>query len=188
YQLASFDPNSAAVTASIRRRFLSEDTFFTSPYAGPMVDRSRKGDYGVARDRLIALKSDRLKPARPIDAIPQEDGSSLAQQQAAAPLSDDAPLGVAAATNEPKELCGPAAGREGQAASVSGPAREAALASVAGLAFSASDVDPSVGRARVYFGVDPMGQKLGRMDPWVPGEEPGFDDAAITASNNANVK
>jgi len=79
YQLASFDPNSAAVAASIRRRFLSEDTFFTSPYAGPMVDRSRKGDYGVARDRLIALKSDRLKPARPIDAIPQEDGSSLAQ-------------------------------------------------------------------------------------------------------------
>src|SRR5262249_59394769 len=85
YQLVGFDPNSAAVAASIRRRFLSEDTFFTSPYAGPMVDRSRKGDYGVARDRLIVLKGDRLKPARPIDAIPQEDGSSLAQHQAAPP-------------------------------------------------------------------------------------------------------
>jgi len=188
YQLASFDPNSAAVAASIRRRFLSEDTFFTSPYAGPMVDRSRKGDYGVARDRLIVLKGDRLKPARPIDAIPQEDGSSLAQQQAAAPPSVDAPLGVAAATNEPKELVRPADVSEGEAASASEPAREAALASVAGLAFSASDVDPLLGPARVYFGVDPMGQKLGTMEPWVPGEEPRFDDAGITASNNANVK
>src|SRR5262249_5860601 len=177
YQLVGFDPNSVAVAASIRRRFLSEDTFFTSPYAGPMVDRSRKGDYGVARDRLIVLKGDRRKPRRPIDAIRREDASARARQQPAAPPAAEAPPGVAAATNEPKELVRPADVSEGEAASASETAREAALAAVAGLAFSAPVVDPSLGTARVYFGRDPMGQKLGTMEPWVPGEEPRFDDA-----------
>src|SRR5262249_1235492 len=53
YQLIGFDPNNAGGAGSIRERFPGEETFFTSPYAGPMVDRSRKGDYGVARDRLM---------------------------------------------------------------------------------------------------------------------------------------
>ena len=92
YQLVGFDPNSANVANSIRERFLGEETFFASRYAGPMVDRSRKGDYGVARDRLIALKGDRLNPARPVDATPQEGGPSLAQQQPASPPSVDPPL------------------------------------------------------------------------------------------------
>ncbi len=100
YQLVGFDPNNAG---SVRERFLGEEKFFASPYSGPMVDRSRKGDYGVARDRLIALKGDRIKPARPVDAIPQEDGPSLAQQQGGALPAVDAPLGVAAAASEPKE-------------------------------------------------------------------------------------
>ena len=30
--------------------------------------------------------------------------------------------------------------------------------------------------ARLYFGVDPMGQKLGAIEPWAPGEEPRFDE------------
>jgi hypothetical protein len=77
YQLIGFDPNSAGGAGSIRERFPGEETFFTSPYAGPMVDRSRKGDYGVARDRLMALKGDRLKPGRPAD------------------VADDTPAGVA---------------------------------------------------------------------------------------------
>jgi cell wall hydrolase len=191
YQLVGFDPNSAAVAASIRRRLLSEETFFTSPYAGPMVDRSRKGDYGVARDRLIALKGNRLKPARPIDAIPQEDGSSLAQQQPAAPPSVDQPVGVAAAGSESKQpgLARTAeVGAQAEERSASEADREVAVQSATRLAFSAPDVDPSLGAARVYFNVDPMGQKLGTMQPWVPGEEPRFDDAGITVSNNANVK
>ena len=191
YQLVGFDPNSANVANSIRERFLGEETFFASRYAGPMVDRSRKGDYGVARDRLIALKGDRLNPARPVDATPQEGAPSLAQQQPASPPSADPPLGVAAAGSEPKEpgLARPAevaAQDEERSASEAEP--DAAPQSVTGLAFSAPVLDPSLPAARVYFSVDPMGQKLGTMEPWAPGEEPRFDDAEITASNNANVK
>ncbi|TMJ36124.1 MAG: hypothetical protein E6G86_19070, partial [Alphaproteobacteria bacterium] len=191
YQLVGFDPNSANVANSIRERFLGEETFFASRYAGPMVDRSRKGDYGVARDRLIALKGDRLNPARPVDATPQEGAPSLAQQQPASPPSADPPLGVAAAGSEPKEpgLTRPAevaAQDEERSASEAEP--DAAPQSVTGLAFSAPVLDPSLPAARVYFSVDPMGQKLGTMEPWAPGEEPRFDDAEITASNNANVK
>src|SRR5262249_22928580 len=115
-------------------------------------------------------------------------GDGRARQNAEARPGAEARRGVAAATNEPKELVRPADVSEGEAASASETAREAALAAVAGLAFSAPVVDPSLGTARVYFGRDPMGQKLGTMEPWVPGEEPRFDDAGITASNNANVK
>jgi Cell Wall Hydrolase len=191
YQLVGFDPNSASVANSIRERFLGEETFFASRYSGPMVDRSRKGDYGVARDRLIALKGDRLQPARPVDAIPQQDGPSLAQQQPGAPPSVDPPLGVAAAGSEPKEpgLVRPAeVAAQAEERSASEAEREAALQSVTGLAFSPPVLDPSLRAARVYFSVDPMGQKLGTMEPWAPGEEPRFDNADITASNNANVK
>jgi Cell Wall Hydrolase len=191
YQLVGFDPNSASVANSIRERFLGEETFFASPYAGPMVDRSRKGDYGVARDRLIALKGDRIKPARPVDAIPREDGLSLAQQQGGAPSSVDPPLGVAAAASEPKEpgSVGPAeVGAQAEQRPASEPDSEAALGSATGLAFSAPGLDPSSSAERVYFGVDPMGQKLGTIEPWAPGEEPRFDEANITASNNANVR
>src|SRR5262249_2816906 len=62
-KLIGFDPNDPGVSGSIRERFLGEEALFASPYAGPMVDRSRKGDYGVAGggDRLIALKGDRLR-------------------------------------------------------------------------------------------------------------------------------
>jgi len=184
YQLVGFDPNNAG---SVRERFLGEEKFFASPYSGPMVDRSRKGDYGVARDRLIALKGDRIKPARPVDAIAQEDGPSLAQQQGAAPSSVDAPLGVTTAASTPKEpgLVPPAeVAAQTEPASASQPDNEA---TVAGFASSAPALEPS-GAARVYFRGDPMGQKLGTIEPWAPGEEPRFDDAKITASNNANVR
>src|SRR6516162_8795715 len=53
-----------------------------------------------------------------------------------------------------------------------------------GLRFVAADVDP-LRAARLYFNVDPMGQKL---EPWATGEEPRFQAADIAASNNANVK
>jgi Cell Wall Hydrolase len=188
YQLVGFDPNN---TGSVRQRFLGEETFFASSYAGPMVDRSRKGDYGVARDRLIALKGDRIKPARPVDAIAEEDGPSLAQQQGAAPPSVDPPLDVAAAaskTTEPGSVPPAEVGAQAEQTSASEPASEVALGSAPGLAFSAPGLEPSLGAARVYFGGDPMGQKLGTIEPWAPGEEPRFDDANITASNNANVR
>src|SRR5262249_52371247 len=64
----------------------------------------------------------------------------------------------------------------------------AAIRPVGSLAFAATDADASPRVARLYFNVDPMGQKLGAIEPWAPGEEPRFEAADIAASNNANVK
>ncbi len=102
YQLIGFNPNSAGGAGSIRERFPGEEAFFTSPYAGPMVDRSRKGNYGVAGDRLIALKGDRLKAGRPAE-VADEERSSLTQQQATSALPADAPGGVASAASEAEQ-------------------------------------------------------------------------------------
>ena len=33
-------------------------------------------------------------------------------------------------------------------------------------------VDPALRAARIYFGVDPMGQRLGAIEPWAPGKKP----------------
>src|SRR5262244_4674411 len=98
FKLIGFDPNDPGVTGSIRERFLGEEAFFASPYAGPMVDRSRKGDYGVAGrgDRLIALKGDRLRPAPASKVMPnaQLQSPSLAQQ-GGQPLSPEASIDAA---------------------------------------------------------------------------------------------
>src|SRR5262245_62107299 len=105
FKLIGFDPNDPGVSGSIRERFLGEEAFFASPYAGPMVDRSRKGDYGVASggDRLIALKGDRLKPTATAAVMPQEkqQGPSLAQQQPGQPLSLDPSVDDAKVAGEP---------------------------------------------------------------------------------------
>src|SRR5437588_228956 len=108
-----------------------------------------RGDLAAvtAREPLIALKGDRLNPARPVDATPQEGGPSLAQQQPASPPSVDPPLGVTAAGSEAKEpgLARPAeVAAQGEESSASEAEREAALQSVTGLAFSAPVLDPSL--------------------------------------------
>src|SRR5262245_15904124 len=151
FKLIGFDPNDPGVTGSIRERFLGEEAFFASPYAGPMVDRSRKGDYGVAGggDRLIALKGDRLKSAPPAAVIPDEkqQGPSLTQQQPGEPLSLDPPIDVAAPAGERAEQ--PASPRPAEGAppdkSADGAAGgAAAVQSVGSLAFAAADVNPSL--------------------------------------------
>jgi Cell Wall Hydrolase len=208
YQLIGFDPNSAGGAGSIRERFPGEETFFTSPYAGPMVDRSRKGDYGVARDRLMALKGDRLKPGRPADVADDtpagvanaarnaERQATLAESTvhtgryslASAADADAAmPKGSAAKSGYPM-LAPPqrdariGTTAEGEASS------EAAPRSVSGLAFAAADAVSSVGAEKLYFNMDPMGKKLGAIEPWAPGEEPRLEDTDVAASNSANVK
>src|SRR5260370_1860798 len=131
-----------------------------------------------------------MKPARPVAALPQGDGLSRAATRGGVPSSVAPPSGVPPAASEPKEpgLVRPAeVGAQAEQTSASEPDSEAALGSVTGLAFSAPGLDPSSGAERVYFSVDPMGQKLGTMEPWAPGEERRFDEANITASNNANV-
>src|SRR5262249_9362853 len=46
YTLAGLDPGTTSAAGAIRERFLGEDGFRASSYAGPVFDRSRKGDYG----------------------------------------------------------------------------------------------------------------------------------------------
>ena len=68
-------------------------------------------------------------------------------------------------------------------------ASDAGMRSVTSLGFAAADVDPSLRAARLYFSIDPMGQKLGAIEPWAPGEEPSFEDAEVAASNgDGNIK
>src|SRR6266566_4970912 len=112
FKLIGFDPNDPGVTGSIRERFLGEEAFFISRYAGPMVDRSRKGDYGVARDRLLALKGDRLKPTRRADVDDERQGPSLAQQEPGQPLAIDPPVGIADAATDPTRPALPQPGED----------------------------------------------------------------------------
>jgi spore germination cell wall hydrolase CwlJ-like protein len=169
YTLAGLDPNDADITGSIRERILGDATWFGIRHASPTVDRSRKGDYGVAQreDRRVALKGDRLQ---------------LAPQPEAA--ADDAkqPPAAAAQVEETVQQ------RAGYALASTGDNR---------VALSAADADPALRAARLYFGADPMGQKLGTMEPWAPGQEPRFEDVEVvvnpdarpaTADSEANIK
>jgi hypothetical protein len=189
FKLIGFDPNDPGVSGSIRERFLGDEASFASPYAGPMVDRSRKGDYGVAGsgDRLIALKSDRLKPPAATAVMPNAEpqGPSL-MQQGGQPPSPETSVDAAKPAGEPAEP--PASPRPAEGTSSDKRAEGEAGRAVGGLAFAPADADGSLRPARLYFNVDPMGQKLGAIEPWAPGEEPRFQAADIAASNNANVK
>ena len=84
--------------------------------------------------------------------------------------------------------------RESQRSAAAAPAKPDAP-SVASLAFVSADVDPSLRAARVYFSIDPMGQKLGAIEPWTPGQEPTLEGTEVAlnparkpASGDANIK
>jgi hypothetical protein len=57
-----------------------------------------------------------------------------------------------------------------------------------GLGLAPTDVDPTLRAARLYFGAAPMGQRLGAIEPWAPGEEPKFETKGVTATNEADMK
>ena len=204
--------------------------------AGPVVDRSGKGDYGIARsgDRVIALKGDRLQSAPP-NQIAQEVAPETkpapkpqvaARRERAAPPgpplslappaasveSDDepAPKGFALASAgesrpvSPRQLGGSRAAypvlappREGDSSrdAESSAEAESDVQPVTSLGFASADADQTLRAARIYFSIDPMGQKLGSLEPWAPGQEPKFEDAedvAVgpdrTTKGDANVK
>ena len=172
------------------------------------IDRSRKGDFGVTRDRLMALKGDRLKPRGP--AAVADDRRPASQMLQATP-SGRRPWRESDGRHRPifaRECRGC---RRGHAERLGGtspaipcsprrsatrgrherrerPSHEAPPQSVSGLAFAAADAVSSVGAEQLYFNIDPMGKKLGAIEPWAPGEEPRFEDTDVAASNSANVK
>jgi hypothetical protein len=108
-------------------------------------------------------------------------------QQGGQPLSPEASVDAAKPAGEPAEQ--PASPRPAEGTPAGKRAGgAAAVRSVGSLAFAPADADRSLRAARLYFNVDPMGQKLGAIEPWAPGEEPRFEAADIAANNNANVK
>jgi hypothetical protein len=166
YALAGLDPNGADVTGSIRQRVLGE-AMLAHPPAGPLIDRSRKGDYGGASksDRVVGLKGDRLKPNAPASAMRDDDSDRNAQERASSLAQQQVPPPPVAPPAEVTQVDD--AGKAGD----DGPAGR----SVVGVA--SADMDPALRAARLYFSIDSMGQKLGAIEPWAPGEEPKFDDS-----------
>ena len=63
---------------------------------------------------------------------------------------------------------------------------EATARPAAGFASAAADLDPALRAARLFFSIDPMGQRLGVLEPWAPGEEPMLESADV-AVNTDNV-
>jgi spore germination cell wall hydrolase CwlJ-like protein len=159
YMLVGLDPNDTNITGSIRERILGEAAMFAIPNSGPAVDRSRKGDYGVAQmeDRRVALKGDRLPSApQPEAADAEPQPPQVAQRELPAAETVQQPAGYALASTGDNRV-----------------------------AFAPADVDPTLRAARLYFGADPMGQKLGAMEPWAPGQEPKFEDAEVAVNPDA---
>ncbi len=84
-------------------------------------------------------------------------------------------------------------GKEGDEGAEGDPGGEATARSAAGFAFAAADLDPALRAARLYFSIDPMGQKLGALVPWAPGEEPTLESADVAVNTdsvpaNANIR
>jgi len=182
YALAGLDPNNAEITGSIRERVLGEAAaVLTERPTGPVIDRSHKGDYGgVVRvgDFGATRKGDRLAKA---DAAPPPAGESAPeapvaeaviapaeQQQTTEEVAAAAPSPAVAPANE--ESGGEEAG--------------APVRTVASLAFASADVDPALRAASLYFSISPMGEGLGAIEPWAPGETPRLEEARVAVSGD----
>jgi spore germination cell wall hydrolase CwlJ-like protein len=208
YTLIALDPSNAEVTGSIRERILGEG----ATLGGPVVDRSRKNDYGSFEKggvRSAGLKGDRLTSAAPPaqDETPPRAPQTLVQddrEPQAESLSSAPPTAVAELEKEPtaeqpatagsfslasvgsRPAAGTAAGSRAVApvaapdAAVQTEAEgEAPARATANLAFASADVDPALRAAQIYFNVAPMGQKLGGLEPWAPGEEPTLESTEL---------
>ena len=180
YALAALNSQSADVTGSIRQRALGDETMLARPPAGPLIDRSRKGDYGgvYKSDRVVGLKGDRLKPNALATATRDDDRERKAPEPAATLTQQKASPPSVAPPIETAEVNDAGKTRDGKTGD-----GEAAARSVASLTPASADVDPTLRAARLYFSIDPMGQRLGAIEPWTPGEEPKFDDPSAALSD-----
>jgi spore germination cell wall hydrolase CwlJ-like protein len=217
YALAGLDPNSADITGAIRERILGE----SGVNAGPMVDRSSKGDYREDKDdrrvalkgdfgggvgRSAALKGDRIAPVVHAEAStgpesiaqPEEKQHPVPQPTVEQGTLPHAALTVAAQPEHrpgaPLSLAPPSPAvttdrHNNDGAGGTGGGSSTAH-DTAQLAFASVDVEPALRAARLYFSVDPMGQKLGSIEPWAPGESPlleGADEAPAAAQGHIKL-
>src|SRR5262249_9698340 len=59
-----------------------------------------------------------------------------------------------------------------------GTAKDATADTDRGVAAFEEDANPSIVTARIYFGAQPLGEGLGTMQPWAPGETPILEASA----------
>ena len=182
YTLAALDSRDVETTASMRERWIDPDAQMAPSGAGAqLVDRRRKGDYGIAREfDRVARKGDRLK-AKPDE--PDGEQQALAQREPQAEPPSSLELTPTPADGERARLAGAAsAARDETEREIVPPLRPVGV-----LAFAAADADPALRAARLYFSIDPMGQKLGAIEPWAPGEEPQLQgDGAVALTDDAD--
>jgi spore germination cell wall hydrolase CwlJ-like protein len=169
YALASFDARYFEPAGSLRERWLGDSPMEMAPQPGHAVDRTRKGDYGFAREfDRVARKGDRLKPSSDEQDADQQ---ALARRDLPA---DPALSGAEASANQQSR-------RVATATHETESEAEAPLRPVGALALAAPDVDPTLRAARIFFSVDPMGQRLSAIEPWARGEEPRLEEANVVA-------
>jgi Cell Wall Hydrolase len=99
YTLAGLDPGTASAAGAIRERFLGEDGFRAYSHAGPVFDRSRKGNYGGGSGNRVAAKGDRLSPNLPAAVPLVGEQSTPARAQQERPIDQD--VATAASTAAP---------------------------------------------------------------------------------------
>ncbi len=152
YELASFDPRNLDVTGSLSRDGVGARR--KSDYVYPHVERRLKGNSLAARAQTPAPMRVGVEPEKPGDRVADELNAALRaaplpQYETPLAAENDAPL----PPGFPQGLGDPDMPRQGFVAA------------------GRLEDSPSVQVARLYFGVDPLGD-AGNMEQWGPGEEP----------------
>jgi spore germination cell wall hydrolase CwlJ-like protein len=158
YQLASLDPRELT-TGSIGNLPLGDPRSTEPPLEFPVVDRSAKGD------RLAAPPRPEPAPV-PVPALealaPEQPEVSAAQVETPAPATPAAEPEISAALDSEPEAA---------KADVPDPLDNEQVADTATFAPTAAG-EPVMEMARLYFGIEPLGDSLGAIERWAPGEEP----------------
>jgi spore germination cell wall hydrolase CwlJ-like protein len=188
----------------------------SAPANPQMVDRSSKGDFAAhpKGSRVTSAKADRIKSEPLVAPEPQPQlhatsrpspANAQARTAEAPPASDaeDRPADdirgysaasggeyrVAIVSPENAKVAYPvlAANREANSAAGKSGGDQADRSAIGR---ASVEMDPAQRTARLYFGIDPMGQKLAALEPWTAGEEPQFEDfnsssrtAGVSTSN-----
>jgi Cell Wall Hydrolase len=153
YTLAAFNP------ADLPGLFQQGESY--SGGAEPVVNRTRKGDFRDSRktDRLAAGTRAANEPEPPVAQQSGGEGG-LGEYR------------VASVAPQHADRLYPVTGSRDGAIEDEKIAR--------GFVDGTFDLGTGLRIGRLYFSVDPMGQRLGALEPWQPGEEPEFEEGSGT--------
>jgi spore germination cell wall hydrolase CwlJ-like protein len=172
YALAGLDSTNADITGSIRERMLG-DGVYDETFAGasvPTLDRRNKGN------RLVVQPQPKPESEAPVAEGPQPDAPSAAQEQSPVVPQPEAALAMRPTTESADEPLPSARQVETAPTAPIGPGDELE----SNFALAPGEADPAMRMARLYFGVDPMGQTLGPLQQWDTGEEPKVETLPVS--------